>query len=569
MWELRWTGHQSVIIGAHPETGRYRWLPGCSPHDIPDPAEAPEWLLELLLIQEHPDASVIEPTADDAARAVVMLQFIPAADHSSYHEWLRIGMALHHTDPGLLSAWVDWCRPMGGFDEEECLAKWQSFGRGHKGRSATIATLHFLAKPHGYQEPRQDDPLDGFDVMDDGSMPGPGETLQGGSKGPPKGSKGAKGQGGAARLSAHQVLALLPERLGGEPRLDIRSGSISTPQGVLSGNDCGHLYLRLSTKREAWPKEGTADAAAYLARLNTFDPVLDYLQCLQCEALPLEQWQRLDLHLLGIDDSIAAEFLPRFLISAVARAFEPGCGVRQSPVLIGPQWRGKTALGRILFGQEHWIEGVGTLDKDALLRCHTAWGVELSELNGVSRRSDQEALKAFLTERADCFRRPYDRSPEQHLRRFVFWGTANLPPFRDSSGSTRFVSIPVQDQMLPLDWAIANRDALWRQAVLQYQTGIPWDYCTEDARAAISERNEDYAELDPWAELIRKGMGEPAERLLLPVKYADIYKLLNVPDERQSNVTSSRIRAVMGSLGWVYGVRRWGEELQRGFWPST
>ncbi|WP_216915973.1 MULTISPECIES: PriCT-2 domain-containing protein [unclassified Synechococcus] len=156
LWELRGDRHQAVIIGAHPETGRYRWLPGCSPQDIPDPAMAPDWLLEhLLAAQEHTDAPPVEPTADDADRALRMLACIPAAEHSSYNSWLRVGMALHHTDPGLLAAWCDWSRQMPNFDEAECLAKWESFGKAYKGTPATIRTLHHLAKAGGYQEPKR------------------------------------------------------------------------------------------------------------------------------------------------------------------------------------------------------------------------------------------------------------------------------------------------------------------------------------------------------------------------------------------------------------------------------
>jgi len=154
-WELRWDKHQSVIIGAHPETGSYRWLPGCSPQEISDPAMAPDWLLEALLVQELHEAPPLKPTSDDAARAVVMLDHLPAVEHSSYDSWLRIGMALHHTDLGLLTAWVDWSGSMPNFDEAECLAKWESFGRGHKGQPATIRTLHYLAKQHGYKEPKR------------------------------------------------------------------------------------------------------------------------------------------------------------------------------------------------------------------------------------------------------------------------------------------------------------------------------------------------------------------------------------------------------------------------------
>jgi hypothetical protein len=155
IWELRGDRHQAVIIGAHPETGSYRWLPGRSPHDIPEPAPAPDWLLECMVVQEHPDAPPVEPTAEDATRAVAMLDTIPAAEHSSYDSWLSVGMALHHTDPGLLSAWVEWSRPMTSFDQAECLAKWESFGKGHKGQAVTIRTLYYLAKQNGYREPKR------------------------------------------------------------------------------------------------------------------------------------------------------------------------------------------------------------------------------------------------------------------------------------------------------------------------------------------------------------------------------------------------------------------------------
>jgi putative DNA primase/helicase len=153
LWELRGDRHQAVIIGVHPETGSYNWLPGCSPQEIPEPAAAPDWLLELLTVQEIPQAKPVAPQDDDADRAIAMLAVIPAAEHSSYDGWLRIGMALHSVDPGLLSNWIDWSSGMTGFDEAECLYKWQSFGKSNRGRPATIASLHFLAKQYGYKEP--------------------------------------------------------------------------------------------------------------------------------------------------------------------------------------------------------------------------------------------------------------------------------------------------------------------------------------------------------------------------------------------------------------------------------
>lgn len=45
--ELRWWGAQSVLMGHHPETGRYHWLDGCAPWEV-TLADFPATLLDLV-----------------------------------------------------------------------------------------------------------------------------------------------------------------------------------------------------------------------------------------------------------------------------------------------------------------------------------------------------------------------------------------------------------------------------------------------------------------------------------------------------------------------------------------
>jgi hypothetical protein len=369
------------------------------------------------------------------------------------------------------------------------------------------------------------------------------------------------------RLAPDDVLAQLPQILG-TLRQNVRTGDVMTKAGILSGNQISRLYLQLSNGGETWPKEATADAVMYLAGQNTYDPVAEYLDGITADPLPMDQWNRLDQHLLGITDPIAARFLPRFLIGAVARTLQPGCYVRQSPVLVGPQERGKSELGKILFGADHWVEGVGKLDRDALQRAHTAWGVELAELDGVTRRRDQEQLKAFLTETCDTYQIRYDKHPERHPRRFVFWGSANRPPLRDSTGSTRFVIIPVPDQMLPLDWARQHRDALWARALEQYRSGVTWLRTDEQERQEVEARNADFIERDPWADRVAALLASRMESDTLPVKVPEILQHLNIPVERQTNEASKRVSAIAELSGWRHGRRTVKGQKLQGLWPG-
>lgn len=372
------------------------------------------------------------------------------------------------------------------------------------------------------------------------------------------------------RVAVDEVLTLLPDRLG-TLELDIRSGDVhSSTRGILQGNEIARLYLELSSPAETWGKESTADGVLLIAGRNAFDPVQRYLDGITVPPLPMEQWERLDHHLLGIDDPIARQALPRFLIAAVARTFEPGCYVRQVPVLIGPQERGKSALGCILFGAPHWVEGIDAMDKDARMRAHTAWGVELAELDGVTRRRDQEQLKAFLTEAADTFRKPYDRAPERYPRKFVFWGTANRPPLRDSTGSTRFVCIGLPDQMLPLRWAIDHRDALWARAVQQYRAGVPWCRTDETERAAVEERNAAYvAELDPWGERISEYLKRTKNTVEMPVTVSMVLDYLEVDKAHQNPAAARRVREIAEAEGWTHARRLHHGFQRQGFWPPA
>lgn len=88
--DFRWNGHQSVILGVHPETGSYQWLPNQSPSDI-EVADCPLWIIrEIISFRSFKN---LDSTNTD--KAIECLGRIKNKD-LEWHEWRNILLALHY-----------------------------------------------------------------------------------------------------------------------------------------------------------------------------------------------------------------------------------------------------------------------------------------------------------------------------------------------------------------------------------------------------------------------------------------------------------------------------------------
>lgn len=141
--EFRWSGHQSVIAGSHPETEGYQWVERCSPSEAKI-APCPSWVLRQI-VQFDLGLPGNRKKWTDREWAISYLAAIPPSEN--YDEWLKVGMCLKSADADLLDIWEYWSSLAENHNPGECTKKWDSFKRD----DLTIATLGAIAKEHGWK----------------------------------------------------------------------------------------------------------------------------------------------------------------------------------------------------------------------------------------------------------------------------------------------------------------------------------------------------------------------------------------------------------------------------------
>lgn len=240
-----------------------------------------------------------------------------------------------------------------------------------------------------------------------------------------------------------------------------------------------------------------------LAKANQFNPVTEYLNRVSAEVQPASDIiDRLATEALGLTDVLERKYLTRFLIAAVARAFEPGCKVDTVLILQGKQGYRKTTFFQTLFTPEYFMTlGDAGNERDELLSLHQHWCIEYGEFETAASKKDVSAMKNFLSRQVDNFREPYGSRAENHLRRFVLCGTTNKDQFLfDETGNRRFwvVNIP---QPINLSWVEQYRDEVWSAAVALYQAGQQW-WLTEDEQVLSDSTNKTYEATSVWHDVI-------------------------------------------------------------------
>lgn len=302
-----------------------------------------------------------------------------------------------------------------------------------------------------------------------------------------------------------------------------------------------HMYAETRT---VW------EAIEIVAQRHLVHPVRDYLSGLVWDGV--EPRLPFLLHrYMGAENNAYTQMASiKWMVSAVARIFKPGCQVDHTLILEGRQGIGKSTALRYLAGDE-WFSSsfIDMYDKDGICNMAGVWIQEFAELDCLSRQDDR-ATKSFLSRVSDMYRAPYKRVSERRLRQIVFAGSTNATGgyLKDDTGNRRYWPVRLgQSGPIRLDDIKRDRDQLWGEAVKFYTAGCPWHPVGDEV--ALCRREQE-------TRLVRDAIQEriitwARDTTLTKVTVLELYAHLEMPPARVTRSEQTRVANAMEMVGWT------------------
>ena len=573
--EVLGEGQQFVAFGIHPDTQQpYRWedldptdnflvpskcLPEVTIAEVDDflawvktnygPVEAQQSLTARASVAYKADMPRLPDGAVSEAEAREILGYIPADD---YDQWLRVLMGLHSLGDHMLGIANEWSLKSSKYTQGCVDEKWRSFTRGEGVSWSTVchearlnsADLSAIARKHSAGSSGRSHDLPAISAPTGLTTDREEPVVD--TKGRPQWCY----QTAYAMILGHEVWAdvLAFDEFVGVVMLCKPIPGTKTPRSSfkpreLADTDISHAVRWFN--QNGFPratKTVVTDALIACATENIISPVRHYL-----EDLSWDGTQRVQTWLTayaGAPDAAFNQAVGKaWLISAVARALDPGCKADCALILEGSQGVGKSSLLRVLAGSDWFHDGLGDLsNKDAAVALRGKWVIELPELAAM-RRTDVESTKAFLSRTTERFRPPYGRVEVVEPRRCVFAGTTNRKDWlADDTGGRRFWPVTVAD--VRLEQLKQDRDQIWAEAVQLYKAGEKW-WLEGDieltASAIVGERGVD----DTWTTTVLdycRGRSEVSTKEILG------YLSINLSD--QTKADAMRVAGILTRNGW-------------------
>jgi predicted P-loop ATPase len=429
-------------------------------------------------------------TQDNVAWVRELLAAIPTTI-TERDIWLNIGRALHwlNWDETGRELWVEFSRRFTEFFDEAGLdTQWNSFHTEGREKPITLGTLVQIAKEHGWQ-PRPEPQA---------ARPQAGEPWQ---------KYAMRNHGQIIPNVTNAILALehcFPIRF----TYDQFACCIKIDRDqVLKDADVIEMQVWLQQQGiRRIGKDPVFDAITARAQLNSYHPLREEILSVKWDGI--KRVEKFSTTHLGCPDNAYNNGIgSMFLISMVARVFNPGCQCDYMPILESGQGTLKSSALRALAGDKYFSDQLPDLHhKDSSQHLRDKWVIEIAEMHTFDRATINQ-LKAYITRRVERYRPPYGRLEVVEPRQCVFAGTMNpiggAGYWRDPTGARRIWPIRV-GVVKPIDLEAIERDRgqLFAEAYQRFTEGWPWWPTPDWERQYILPEQEARYEDDIWEEKI-------------------------------------------------------------------
>lgn len=238
---------------------------------------------------------------------------------------------------------------------------------------------------------------------------------------------------------------------------------------------------------------------SYIGDANQYNPVLRWVTS--------KKWDGTN-RIQELCDTITAKhteakdlFIRRWLITAMYMAMHDGFDSPGCLVLQGPQGLGKTWWFRKLCDQPNLIKTDANVDprnRDSISQVIRYWIVELGEIGSTFRRSDIDALKAFITSPSDILRRPYGTVDQVYPRRTALAASVNEAIYlHDNTGNRRYFTI----QCVSVNsYHKIDMQQLWAEVMNLIVNCEEMPHLTDREKQLVDEINIEHMQIDPIEE---------------------------------------------------------------------
>lgn len=240
-----------------------------------------------------------------------------------------------------------------------------------------------------------------------------------------------------------------------------------------------------------------------------------------------------------------------FLISMIARVFEPGCKVDNMVMIEGAQGLHKTTALEVLVGKDKVLDTslkVTNNEFKRAIRGH--WLIEMGELESLNG-CGPGAIKQLVGASRDWDRNPYEVRGNTYRRECVFIGTTNTDNYLiDYTGARRFW--PIKATAINKDKIAEDREQLFAEALHKYTMGESWWEVPDSAIVEQKQRN--FIASDVVTEAVIDYLNNPIYTAETGHKLKDI--LSQIRESCGRDTTQAKVKQALTFLGYTKSGRK-------------